>query len=169
MEKTKKDREALESLKVFLQENSRLARGIRFKRERVIELRNLVAFTRKISEEENAAPQQNTFTNCLRQIEEWEREIETDLGNLCKGRTVIAGVKNTDYRQLLELRYIDGYAWPEVADKMHYTERHIYNLHNRALKAILEGENSGVAESFFKADKRSAVKHCSELQQLCVL
>ena len=169
MEKAKKDREALESLKAFLQENGRLARGVRFKRERVTELRNLVALTRKIGEQETAASQQNKFKNCICQIEEWEREIEVDLGKLSKGSAIIAGVKNTDYRQLLELRYIDGYAWPEVAGKMHYTERHIYNLHNRALKAVLEAENGGATENFFKADKLSAVKHCSEFQQLCAL
>ena len=39
-------------------------------------------------------------------------------------------------RGLLELRYLNGLTWEEVAERMNYTTRNIYNLHSAALRAV---------------------------------
>ena len=39
-------------------------------------------------------------------------------------------------RALLEIRYLNGCTWEEVAERMHYTTRNIYNLHSAALRAV---------------------------------
>ena len=39
-------------------------------------------------------------------------------------------------KQLLELRYISGYTWEQIAVIMNYTYRHITRLHGQALRAV---------------------------------
>ena len=50
----------------------------------------------------------------------------------------IAKIENRDYRLLLELRYLNFNPWHIIAWKMSYDERHIYRLHNQALKKYAE-------------------------------
>lgn len=50
----------------------------------------------------------------------------------------IARIENRDYRLLLELRYLNFNPWHIIAWKMSYDERHIYRLHNQALKKYAE-------------------------------
>lgn len=47
-------------------------------------------------------------------------------------------LENRDYRLLLELRYLNFNPWHVIAWKMSYDERHIYRLHNQALKKYAE-------------------------------
>lgn len=37
-------------------------------------------------------------------------------------------------RAVLEMRYLGGAPWREIADKLGYTESNVYNLHRAALK-----------------------------------
>lgn len=41
-------------------------------------------------------------------------------------------------KRLLKLRYLYGYTWDTVAEKMGYSIRQTYNLHNRALEKLKE-------------------------------
>lgn len=50
----------------------------------------------------------------------------------------IAKIENRDYRLLLELRYLNFNPWHIIAWKMSYNERHVYKLHNKALKKYAE-------------------------------
>ena len=54
-------------------------------------------------------------------------------------KAVIDRVENTTFRQLLTLRYINGYTFERVAEEMFYTYKWVYVLHGRAL-----GEVDGV-------------------------
>ena len=42
-------------------------------------------------------------------------------------------VEEANLREVLELYYIDGYTWEQVAQRMGVTERWVQNLHGRAL------------------------------------
>lgn len=48
----------------------------------------------------------------------------------------IALVDDSRYREVLELYYIDGYTWEQVAERMGYDVRWVYRLHGRALKCV---------------------------------
>ena len=50
---------------------------------------------------------------------------------------VIAGVKNEDYRMLLECRYLGFCKWEQIAVMMNYSVRHITRMHGEALKHVL--------------------------------
>ena len=45
-------------------------------------------------------------------------------------------VEEANLREVLELYYIDGFTWEQVAQRMHYSEVQIWRLHGRALQKI---------------------------------
>ena len=49
-------------------------------------------------------------------------------------------------REVLELYYIDGFTWEQVAERMDYDLRWVYRLHGKALQRVK------VPEEFLKSD-----------------
>ena len=45
-------------------------------------------------------------------------------------------IEEARLRELLELYYIDGMTWEQVARRMHYSEVQVWRLHGRALQQI---------------------------------
>jgi len=45
-------------------------------------------------------------------------------------------VEDARQREVLELYYIDGYKWDQVAERMGLVERQVFRLHGRALQRI---------------------------------
>ena len=50
----------------------------------------------------------------------------------------IGKVEDATERRLLHLRYIQGRKWEEIAEDLDRTERWVYRLHGRGLKAVFE-------------------------------
>ena len=48
----------------------------------------------------------------------------------------IEAVENDTYRAILQMRYVQRIQWQSIADELGYDLRHVYRLHNAALKAI---------------------------------
>ena len=69
-----------------------------------------------------------------------ERELDEKIDRMIALRTeiqeTISRVRDERMRVLLELRYLNGRTWEEVAEEMNYTTRNIYNLHSAALKVV---------------------------------
>ena len=69
-----------------------------------------------------------------------ERALDAQIDRMIALReeiqATIARVPDERMRVLLELRYLNGRTWEDVADQMNYTTRNIYNLHSAALKAV---------------------------------
>ena len=69
-----------------------------------------------------------------------ERELDAQIDRMIamreEIRATIARVSDERMRVLLELRYLNGRTWEDVAEEMNYTTRNIYNLHSAALKAV---------------------------------
>ena len=42
-------------------------------------------------------------------------------------------MEKQEEREVLRMRYIDGCRWDEIADRLHYTYRHVTRLHGTAL------------------------------------
>ena len=68
-----------------------------------------------------------------------EREIEKDIIKLIKMRKkayyMLDKLSGTE-RRLMELRYVNGYTWEVVAEKMEMSVRHVYRIHGRILKKL---------------------------------
>ena len=46
---------------------------------------------------------------------------------------VINMLKEREYRQILQMRYVEHTSWRRIAEDMNYDGRYIYKLYNRAL------------------------------------
>lgn len=69
-----------------------------------------------------------------------ERMIERDMERLKNkiGITMelIEGVSSPERKELLELRYLCGLTWEDVARRMHYEKRQSQRIHKRALEDV---------------------------------
>jgi len=66
---------------------------------------------------------------CLKDVERLH-DIEREIKRL------IEAVNNADCQLILFERYVNLKRWPDVAEDTGYSERQIYNLHERGLKLI---------------------------------
>jgi hypothetical protein len=73
-------------------------------------------------------------------IVDFEREIIDDLQKLYTVQSDIQAsinqVSDVRYRTLLELYYLNGYTWEEVANEIGYAIRQTYRLHGEALQSF---------------------------------
>lgn len=73
-------------------------------------------------------------------VEEWRRmnlarkEIERRIKNL----------KSENEKDVLFYRYIAGYDWPEIAQKLRYSERQVHRFHGKALEHFRLSEEKSV-------------------------
>ena len=84
----------------------------------------------------------------VERIAEQEEKIDAKIAELTKLldeiEKLLGEVRNSNYRLLLELRYLQGLTWEQIAEKMHYSWRHIIRLHG---KALLQMQNVLVCHS----------------------
>lgn len=69
-----------------------------------------------------------------------EAGLEHRVAELCVARRrVEAAIRSVDdevLREILERRYLDAQTLEQIADAMHYTNRHVSRLHRRALELV---------------------------------
>ena len=74
-----------------------------------------------------------------------EEEINDDIDQLIdlkrELKTFVAEIENSSYRLLLELRYLGGSTWEEVAAIMGYDVRWVYRLHRKEANELLESKS----------------------------
>ena len=77
----------------------------------------------------------------VEKILELEAQIIAEIQNLVDAKTqtisAISKVKDNELRALLLYRYVNGYTWEKVAEKLHYSYAHVVkSLHPKALEAV---------------------------------
>lgn len=80
-----------------------------------------------------------TSDHALR-IEELQQEISALYENMRQTRSRIARIvsrlPNTRARCLMEMRYLSGFTWEEIAESLAITPRSAYRLHQKALRSV---------------------------------
>ena len=78
---------------------------------------------------------------------ELERDVNARVRDMCRlkrlAQEAIDRVDDARYRELLELYYIDGFTWEQVAETMEYDVRHVTRLHGEALLKVRVPEEGG--------------------------
>ena len=74
-------------------------------------------------------------------IVDLERKIDAEIDEVAELRDeimqTIGKVEDVNARMLLEMRYINGWSWRKIANKMNYSEKHLTGyLHRKALIEI---------------------------------
>ena len=83
----------------------------------------------------------SSMANAIVKIVDLQTEIDREIHRLIDiKRQIIASIKavdNKEYQTLLELRFLCGCTWEEVAIKMGYSIQHTYRIRDRALKKVV--------------------------------
>lgn len=76
----------------------------------------------------------------LLKIAEIEQDIDRRIDELIEVRRgiveAIRTVDNPEYRELLQMRYIDGYSFEKIAEELHVSMRHATRMHGFALENL---------------------------------
>lgn len=83
----------------------------------------------------------SAMADTVARIVDLQKEIDGDIQQLIEiRRQIVAAIKAVDNHEcqtLLELRFLCGYTWEEIAIKMGFSLPHTYRMRDRALKQIV--------------------------------
>lgn len=83
----------------------------------------------------------SSMADTVARIVDLQKEIDGDIQQLIDiKRQIVASIKavdNQEFQTLLELRFLCGYTWEEIAIKMGFSIQHTYRIRDRALKQIV--------------------------------
>lgn len=126
--------------KQYLYQAVGLDKRINSKLEQVSMLRDMAtkATSTFQAERVSGTRQRSPMENAVVKIIDLENDIDRDIDKLVDLKleliSFISRLENPTYRLLLELRYLEGKTWEEVAEIMNYDLRLVYRLHGRALQ-----------------------------------
>lgn len=138
--------------KEYLSQAFQLDQRINSKLEQVSMLRDLALKTTSVLQDDKVqnTKQQSPMESALVKLMCLEEEINDDIDQLIDLKrelaTFVSEIENPSYRLLLELRYLSGSTWEEVAAIMGYDVRWVYRLHRKALKEATERLESSPVE-----------------------
>lgn len=130
--------------KEYLSQAFKLDQRINSKLGQVSMLRDLALKTTSVlqTDKVQSTKQQSPMESALVKLISLEEEINDDIDQLIDLKrelaNFVAEIENPSYRLLLELRYLGGSTWEEVAAMMGYDVRWVYRLHRKALKEATE-------------------------------
>ena len=82
----------------------------------------------------------SNMAEAVSKIIDLQTEINYDIQKLVDLKRemvrVIKAVDNTEYQTLLELRYLCFKTWEQIAVDLGYNVRHVYRMHDEAVKSI---------------------------------
>ena len=88
----------------------------------------------------NPSPSVSPMADAVCKIIDLQAEINRDIDRLVDLKreivTLIKAVRSTEYRTLLEKRYLCFKTWEQIAVDMGYSIQHIYRLREKAYKEI---------------------------------
>ena len=80
------------------------------------------------------------WTETADRLIELEQAVNARVRDMCRIKrqaiAAIDAVEDARYRELLELYYIDGKTWEQVAERMGYDRRWVTRLHGMALQKV---------------------------------
>lgn len=80
------------------------------------------------------------WTDTANALIELERRVNARVRDMCRLKRLamdaIDQVEEARLREVLELYYLDGYTWEQVAAAMHLDQRWVYRLHGKALLKV---------------------------------
>ncbi|MEK3992314.1 DUF1492 domain-containing protein [Robertmurraya sp. FSL R5-0851] len=138
--------------KEYLSQALQLDQRINSKLVQVSMLRELALKTTSVLQDDKVqnTKQQSPMESALVKLMCLEEEINDDIDQLIDLKrelaTFVSEIENQSYRLLLELRYLSGSTWEEVAAIMGYDVRWVYRLHRKALKEATERLESSPVE-----------------------
>lgn len=133
------------SVKDFLSRYQNCERRIKAKEEKIIELRGRAVslssavgqgVQTSISCHGGAQSIADSYMDLVEELKEELVRLKTIQSEILQA---IRSTSNKEHQELLELRYISGKTWTQIADIMCYCERQILRIHGKALEELEKG------------------------------
>ena len=127
--------------KEFLNQYLNAQKEIGIKLDQIARLRELsTKITQTLTPDKVKSNSDNRLESSVSKIVDMERDIGASIDNLEKVRlqveNAISSMKNENLRRILEMHYINGYSFEQIAVKEHYSYRHTTRLHGIALQQL---------------------------------
>lgn len=128
--------------KEYLNQAYWLDRRIDSKLEQLSALKDMATRTTSVMSGEVVSHTRNVsgMQDVIVKIIAMENEVNADIDHLVDLKAeimrIIKAVESPEQQTLLELRYLCFKPWKVIADKMGYNVRHVYRLHDEAVKNI---------------------------------
>jgi len=128
--------------KEYLSQVFRLDRKINNKLRHTVSLREMATRgTGSIhAQRVSGTDKHSVMENAVTRLVDLEHEINTDIDKLVALKlelaVFISQVDNQVCKMLLELRYLEGSTWEEVAEQIGYDLRSVYWLHGKTLQEL---------------------------------
>lgn len=128
--------------RTYLEQAYRIDQRINSKIEQVASLHNLATKANSTLTDMPGSPNRNIhkMEDIIVKIVDLENEINQDIDMLVDLKTeimqVIKKVDDLELQTLLEQRYLNFRTWEQIAVDMGYNVRHLYRMHDKALKAV---------------------------------
>lgn len=111
------------------------------KHERIMQLREIAeSTTRVLGDMPQGGHEPERMAKTIETIVDFERELADEAAQMVaaqkKARDIIFSLGRQEWRCVLELYYLNGYRWSEVAEAMNYSVDNIYKLREGAMKAL---------------------------------
>lgn len=146
----------VEDPKVFLNRGFNANKMIAAKRERVDDWRRLAeSITVQLKPDAGGGSsgyKQSLIENAVCNIIDLENEILEEIAALTEIQREIACVvtellEDKRYKDIIELRYLNGQSWKAIASRLYYGEDWVCRLHGAALQAIKRAAESARIKS----------------------
>lgn len=131
------------NVKEYLNLTYRLSQRIELYQHRLEELKLLSSSISSPSFEQSYNPNRNTeapFVKTLMKISEMEEEITVEVNKLLQIeddiQRIIKSVGNVDEELVLKYRYIMGYTWSEISNRLHASRSSVIRWHENALAKL---------------------------------
>ena len=129
--------------RTYLEQAYRIDQRINSKIEQVASLHNLATKANSTLTDMPGSPNRNIhrMEDIIVKIVDLENDINQDIDMLADLKTeimqVIKKVDDLELQTLLEQRYLNFRTWEQIAVDMGYNVRHLYRMHDKALKAVI--------------------------------
>lgn len=129
--------------RTYLEQAYRIDQRINSKIEQVASLHNLATKANSTLTDMPGSPNRNIhrMEDIIVKIVDLENDINQDIDMLVDLKTeimqVIKKVDDLELQTLLEQRYLNFRTWEQIAVDMGYNVRHLYRMHDKALKAVI--------------------------------
>lgn len=133
----------MKEARFYLEQAYRIDQRINCKIEQVSSLHNLATKANSTLTDMPGSPNRNIhrMEDIIVKIVDLENEINHDIDMLVDLKSeimqVIKKVDDLELQTLLEQRYLNFRTWEQIAVDMGYNVRHLYRMHDKALKAVI--------------------------------
>ena len=119
-----------------------LARKADDLRERYLRLRSAIEGTSARLDTVRGSMQTDPVGSAVAKLDairrQWEGRINEYLEVMLRVDAAIEALRDENQQKVLRLRYVDGLAWAEIAERMYYSPTHCRRLRQEGLQKLLK-------------------------------